>query len=197
MRKEHPEHLFLQEKPTLALLAIWSFQKTYASVIAKEINSTFAHTTKILSKMEDAGLVTTSIEGRIKYVELTLHGHQVVDALKNLILVLENRNPDQYNLTDGGSESHIFQAENNGQVINKTFKGKVNHLRLKIENIYKGLLENDVDPETIARKLGPFKRDLQILEQQMDTADNIDEIDRLSLIDAKNRLEEMIRKDNN
>jgi hypothetical protein len=65
MAEEYPEHLFLQEKPALALLTIGALEKTYASVITKEINSTFAHTTKILSKMEHYGLVKFSVEGRV------------------------------------------------------------------------------------------------------------------------------------
>ena len=51
MPDENVEKLFLQEKPTLTLLFIGSMGKDpYASVISKEIDSTFAHTTRILSK---------------------------------------------------------------------------------------------------------------------------------------------------
>ena len=52
MPDENAEKLFLQEKPTLTLLFIGSMEKTYASIISKEIDSTFAHTTRILAKME-------------------------------------------------------------------------------------------------------------------------------------------------
>jgi len=99
MAEEYAEKLFLQEKPTLALLAISSLKKTYASVITKEISSTFAHTTKILSKMEEHGLVEFTVEGRVKYVELTEHGMKTVDTMKDMINELigesgeENRKP--------------------------------------------------------------------------------------------------------
>lgn len=88
MSREEVENLFLQEKPTLALLTIWSLRKTYASVITKQINSTFAHTTKILSKMADMGLVQFTSEGRIKYVELTEYGVDVVTNLRDFITTL-------------------------------------------------------------------------------------------------------------
>jgi hypothetical protein len=74
MSDDDAEKLFLQEKPTLALLIIGSMEKTYASVISKEIDSTFAHTTRILTKMEQCGLIRFTFEGRIKFVELTEYG---------------------------------------------------------------------------------------------------------------------------
>ena len=82
MSDENAEKLFLQEKPTLALLFIGSMGKTYASVISKEIDSTFAHTTRILTKMEQCGLIRFTFEGRIKFVELTEYGTEVETALK-------------------------------------------------------------------------------------------------------------------
>ena len=82
MSDENAEKLFLQEKPTLALIFIGSMGKTYASVISKEIDSTFAHTTRILAKMEQCGLIRFTFEGRIKFVELTEYGKEVETALK-------------------------------------------------------------------------------------------------------------------
>lgn len=83
MSDENAEKLFLQEKPTLALLYIGLMGKTYASVISKEIDSTFAHTTRILAKMEQCGLIRFTFEGRIKFVELTEYGKEVENALKD------------------------------------------------------------------------------------------------------------------
>ena len=83
MSDENAEKLFLQEKPTLALLFIGSRGKTYASVISKEIDSTFAHTTRILAKMEQCGLIKFTFEGRIKFVELTEYGKDVETALND------------------------------------------------------------------------------------------------------------------
>ena len=83
MPDENAEKLFLQEKPTLTLLFIGSMEKTYASVISKEIDSTFAHTTRILAKMEHSGLIRFTFDGRIKFVELTEYGKGVETALKD------------------------------------------------------------------------------------------------------------------
>jgi len=204
MGQEHIENLFLQEKPTLALLAIWSFQKTYASVIAKEINSTFAHTTKILTKMEEAGLIQSNMQGRIKFVELTVHGHEVVDALKNLILVIENKeNLVHKEIEDEKSKAEtknksLLDVKNDDSVIDKTLKGKINDLSVKIDDIYNDLAEQNVDDETIARKLGPFKRDVKILEDQLNTHYNNTHTknEKDSLLKIKQRLDNIIANEN-
>src|SRR5512145_2250602 len=93
MSEENAEKLFLQEKPTLALLFIGSMGKTYASVISKEIDSTFAHTTRILAKMEQCGLIRFTFEGRIKFVELTEYGREVETALKDFRNIIAEESP--------------------------------------------------------------------------------------------------------
>ncbi|MEA1984432.1 MAG: MarR family transcriptional regulator [Euryarchaeota archaeon] len=160
MPKEYAENLFLQEKPTLALLAIWDFKRTYASVITKEINSTFAHTTKILSKMEEHSLIKFTVEGRIKYVELTEQGHKVVEALKELIIALEGKLPKGY---DHPAFSTISDEEliKDMDPASAAIYEKIIGLRTKIESIYKDLIKSSADMETIKRKLGPFSRDIK------------------------------------
>lgn len=176
MTKEYAEQLFLQEKPVLALLAIWSFQKTYASVITKEINSTFAHTTKILSKMEDHGLVQFSVEGRVKYVELTEHGYKVVDALKDLIIALEGE------MSESLEEA---EAENDPltDIDSDTIHDRIERLYTSISSIYNEVQNNGSDFASVQRKIGPFSRDIQLLisaiEQSEDDIDD-DSLDKLS-----------------
>ncbi|QLC49849.1 PadR family transcriptional regulator [Methanolobus zinderi] len=176
MTKEYAEQLFLQEKPVLALLAIWSFQKTYASVITKEINSTFAHTTKILSKMEDHGLVQFSVEGRVKYVELTEHGYKVVDALKDLIIALEGE------MSESLEEA---EAENDpsADIDSDTIHDRIERLYTSISSIYNEVQNNGSDFASVQRKIGPFSRDIQLLisaiEQSEDDIDD-DSLDKLS-----------------
>ncbi|WP_292464439.1 MarR family transcriptional regulator [Methanolobus sp.] len=178
MTNEYAEQLFLQEKPALALLAIWSFQKTYASVITKEINSTFAHTTKILSKMEEHDLVRFSIEGRVKYVELTEHGYKVVDALKNLIIALEGEMAE--NLEEDMEEQETELSFNPGSL-----EDRVLRLYGNISSVYEEVKDNGEDPDAVKRKIGPFSRDIQLLikniEQSEDEIDDIS-LDRLSRI---------------
>ena len=166
MAKENPEYLFLQEKPTLALLAIWFYGRTYASVITKEINSTFAHTTKILSRMEEDGLVVFSVEGRIKYVELTEKGFNVVSLLKELIVSLGGELPDEYDL-EGRHE--VSEPELDSASIE--IMEKIKKLRLKVETIYRELVSSDADEATTKRRLGPFSRELAMIGEMIDSAE--------------------------
>ncbi|WP_135612517.1 MarR family transcriptional regulator [Methanococcoides sp. AM1] len=166
MAKENPEYLFLQEKPTLALLAIWFYGRTYASVITKEINSTFAHTTKIMSRMEEDGLVVFSVEGRIKYVELTEKGHNVVSLLKDLIISLGGELPDEYDLEGRHEVSNVELDPTSAEILDRIKK-----LRLKVESIYKELVDSNADAETSKRKLGPFSRELAMIGEAIDSSD--------------------------
>lgn len=168
MTKEYAEQLFLQEKPALALLAIWSLQKTYASIVTKEINSTFAHTTKILIKMEEHGLVKFSLEGRVKYVELTDHGHRVVDALKSLIIALEGDNPED--ASDGQDMEDVVQGTRNDQ---KLITERIDKLYSTISSIYRENTGNDT--EIIKRKIGPFSRDIQLLFNDIEKSDVLED----------------------
>lgn len=68
------ERLLLKEKPCQALLAILELNPAYVSLVAKEIDSTFAHTLRIISQLEQAGLISTKTSGRMKQIELTEPG---------------------------------------------------------------------------------------------------------------------------
>lgn len=80
--------LFLREKPTLALLAVGELDPAYAALVAKRIDSTFPHTSTILSQLEEHGLVRARPEGRIRYLELTERGRKVAMVLKSLLETL-------------------------------------------------------------------------------------------------------------
>ena len=83
---EQPEILFFQEKPVKSLLLLKKADKPiYASIIAKEIDSTYAHTLNVLSSLKERGLVIFEKKGRIKHVKLTELGGQVADVLENFI----------------------------------------------------------------------------------------------------------------
>lgn len=195
MAKEYAEQLFLQEKPTLALLAIWSFQKTYASVITKEINSTFAHTTKILSKMEEHGLVKFTMEGRVKYVELTDLGFKVVEALKNLIIALGGEPPEgisqEENENYGGSATNMNVSNSDPE---HDIHDKIERLHDTIRSICNELLTNGADMETVIRRVGPFKRDLKKIENTMREYDDIDDVTLEYFNETKELLESLINQ---
>ena len=196
MAEKYAEQLFLQEKPTLALLVISSFKKTYASVITKEINSTFAHTTKILSKMEEHGLVKFTLEGRVKYVELTEHGMKTVDSMKNLIDEFIGESNEENRIPFGHSFSKTSTSSSPDVIpLSQTIQEKIDNLRSKIERIYIIESERGVDKETLYRKLGPFNRDIKIIENLIESSkDQIDESVIISHSDLRRRLESIINK---
>ncbi|MGA9140941.1 MAG: hypothetical protein WBZ29_12000 [Methanocella sp.] len=74
----------MQNKPCSILLAIPRAEKPYVSLLMKEADTTFAHTTNILSDMEAYGLVEFVSEGRMKYVKLTRRGRDVLKSLQTL-----------------------------------------------------------------------------------------------------------------
>lgn len=74
----------MQNKPCAILLAIPRSEKPYVSVLMKEADTTFAHTTNILSDMEAYGLVEFVSEGRMKYVKLTRRGRDILKSMQSL-----------------------------------------------------------------------------------------------------------------
>lgn len=90
MRERDPlQRLFLREKPVLALLAVGEMESAYAAMIAKRIDSTFPHTSSILSELEAQGLVKSRPEGRIRYLKLTDRGRRIARALQELSDLLQ------------------------------------------------------------------------------------------------------------
>ena len=180
MSEEDAEKLFLQEKPTRALLFIGSTGKTYASVISKEIDSTFAHTTRILSKMEQSGLIRFTFEGRIKFVELTKYGEEVEAALKDFRNIISEESPlrkEYLTAEEAGkvdkvreSEGKEYREHEEWEEENESEKeldplsrnpGKGKNLRNKIEGIYREAAETGQSKEMLSRKLGPNSRDIK------------------------------------
>ena len=194
MAEEYAEQLFLQEKPTLALLAISSFKKTYASVITKEISSTFAHTTKILSKMEEHGLVEFTVEGRVKYVELTEHGMNVVNALKSLIIAIgEESGAKSINASVPSDKPSSTSKESDTS--SQAIQQNIDRLSSKIESIYDEASKNGADKDAISLKLGPFNRDIAMIEKMVESSnDQIDESVINSLNDVRSRIESIINQ---
>jgi DNA-binding MarR family transcriptional regulator len=191
MPDEDAEKLFLQEKPTLALLFIGSMGKTYASVISKEIDSTFAHTTRILSKMEHSGLIRFTFEGRIKFVELTEYGKEVETALEEFRNIIAKESLSREKSLTAGEEETEGEGEETADKepeeweeeaesekakeldpLSAEILEKVRNLRNKIESIYTEAVEKGQSKEMISRKLGPYSRDVKKLHNQIERAEN-------------------------
>lgn len=212
MSEEDAEKLFLQEKPTRALLFIGSTGKTYASVISKEIDSTFAHTTRILSKMEQSGLIRFTFEGRIKFVELTEYGKEVETALKDFRNIIAEESPlKEESLTAEGKEEteekgteekepEEWEEENESIKIKELdplsaeILEKVRNLRNKIESIYREAVEKRQNKEMISRKLGPNSRDVKKLHNQIENAETpVDETVVSALEETERLLESYLK----
>jgi len=86
---KEPGRLFLEEKPgkTLILLAK-AKEPLYPLVIAREIESTYAHTLNTLAKMERLRLVTFQEVGRLKLVRLTELGAETAKTIQSLLDLL-------------------------------------------------------------------------------------------------------------
>lgn len=76
----------MQEKPVKSLLLLKETNEPiYVSMIAKEIDSTYAHTLKVLSNLKKRGLVSFERKGRVKQVKLTELGKGAAGILANFI----------------------------------------------------------------------------------------------------------------
>lgn len=56
-------------------------EEMYGGLISKKIDTTYAHTIKILSKLEDESLIESRKEGRKKVLDLTEEGMVCADKL--------------------------------------------------------------------------------------------------------------------
>lgn len=86
MLKLNSETMFLQEKPAKCLLLLRrSEDPMYASIIAREVDTTYAHTLRILSKLARLGFASFKPAGRIKLVELTEVGEAAAVRLATFV----------------------------------------------------------------------------------------------------------------
>ncbi|HEY3362693.1 MAG TPA: MarR family transcriptional regulator [Methanosarcina sp.] len=204
MSDENAEKLFLQEKPTRALLFIGSTGKTYASVISREIDSTFAHTTRILAKMEQCGLIRFTFEGRIKFVELTEYGREVETALKEFRDIIAEKPPrdqkeesqadtEREETVDDDGDKETEQAEELDPLSSEILE-RIKKLRNKIESIHRDAIELGDSRDAISRKLGPYSRDIRKLQNQIERAESpINEIVISALEESEELMESYLR----
>jgi len=87
MEKETQEimDLFLHSKPAGIMLSLKDSEGKYASMLSKEVDCTYTHTLKILTQLNEHGLVEFEKEGRIKKVSLTPEGEDVAHELEGLV----------------------------------------------------------------------------------------------------------------
>lgn len=79
-------NLFLKEKPVKALIAIsHRDNEIYATQIAEEINTTYSHTVKIISRLKDEDMVESTKQGRKKVLTLTEKGESYANLFEELL----------------------------------------------------------------------------------------------------------------
>jgi len=84
-----PERLFLEEKPgKILLLLAGTTEPLYPLAIAREVESTYAHTLHTLARMERLRLVRFEAAGRVKLVRLTELGAEAAKTIQNLLDLL-------------------------------------------------------------------------------------------------------------
>jgi DNA-binding MarR family transcriptional regulator len=86
--REREFGLLLKDKPAMALLAVAELDPAYIAVVAKSIDSTFSHTSNILSSLERSGLIASRPSGRIRYLSLTERGKGAAEALRLLMAAM-------------------------------------------------------------------------------------------------------------
>lgn len=94
---------FLKEKPVMALVTIRrNREDIYCSMISKKIDTTYAHTVKTVSRLEEEGLVDSKKEGRKKILELTQEGEKFADKFIDLLEELNGNGGQkvEYSLKD-------------------------------------------------------------------------------------------------
>jgi DNA-binding MarR family transcriptional regulator len=155
-------NLILQKKPTLALLAINREEETYASLISREIGSTFAHTANILGKLEDEGLVrfeTSDNDNRVKSVGLTSKGKSTAVLVEKLIAVMDDTKTESKRKT-------VSRKKVKPKKDVKEFARKLRVINDNIELVQKEELSSkrsisQKDFVRIGQRLGPYRRELR------------------------------------
>ncbi len=90
--KDEPKmkEIFLNEKPVMTLVTIRkSREEIYGSIISRKIDTTYAHAVKIISQMEDEGLLQSEKQGRKKILTLTEKGKRYSDLFIEMLELFE------------------------------------------------------------------------------------------------------------
>lgn len=83
---EDLEDFFLNCKPAKIMIRLGdSSTDNYASSLSREVDATYAHTVRIVAKMEEFGLIETEKKGRKKIIKLTEDGEDVSEDLASLL----------------------------------------------------------------------------------------------------------------
>lgn len=163
------KQMFLQKKPCMILLAAAHMDKPYVSVLMKEADTTFAHTTNILSDMEAYGLIKFVAEGRVKYVKLTTAGKDLARSLKSVNDMLEGKKV-QKNLKKLDIRLSLLEASVKADnVEERSYRKNLNRFTAIVERL--AALEKDAalyDNPTMNVDIAHFKERFDYLRTKFD-----------------------------
>jgi len=91
--KKDLREFFLKRKPVNAIVTLRENQNTekFALRVSRDIDSTYAHTVKILQEMKSHGLIEFEKDGRRKLISLTPKGYEVSKVLSETWRELEEK----------------------------------------------------------------------------------------------------------
>jgi DNA-binding MarR family transcriptional regulator len=92
-RHERPTYeLFLNQTPAKILAALKNPQiDNYGRPISRAIDSTYSHTLKTISRLEEHGILETEIDGRKKTIMLTEKGEELAEHTEKLLDSFETK----------------------------------------------------------------------------------------------------------
>ncbi len=188
------EKFLFQEKTVSAFLFIYRKEVTYISEVSANIESTFAHTNKIVKRLENIGFLSSVFEGRSRFLKLTPKGYAFAQKLSEAFEVCRSDElfnyPEGYNpvrqIQSDVSADAVFSLEINEESAvseKKTLSkikipdgplstaDRIKLFSLRIKEVYDELVETDADKTTFLRRLGPFDRELKIIGTEIEKHD--------------------------
>lgn len=98
---QEPNTIFLNEVPVETLVTISKTRdQIYCGEISKNVDTTYAHATKTISKLKEHGLIEYEHSGRKKYLELTEEGEEYAEIFQKIVN-LEKEKQEISKLTEG------------------------------------------------------------------------------------------------
>lgn len=111
MSEKDISELFMNTKPVLSLVAIRrAKQDVYVSIISKKIDTTYAHTCKIMEELDTEGYIDKEQKGRKNLLYLTEKGEKVADKFEEVLEALDSK----YSI-----EEAPIETENRGKGIGR------------------------------------------------------------------------------
>ncbi len=146
-RKRGGEELIFQEKPVAALLVLKEIKEgAYQTLVAKRVNTTYAHTVKIMNELEHLRLIRSEQAGRMKFIKLTELGLEVVESLERIKRILR--------LCEVAREiDDLYEKEVKGKLRQEIRKERVQREADKLRRRLEEFFEGDPQLAVIARRL--------------------------------------------